>query len=156
MGFSSAFEGVKYATSWKMRCRFLHQKSPSDSWLPLQTAVTSTHNISLVPAVNIRSRSEVREADCHQHSSFEFSRKHCVPVSFSSTNPVIQPSGDISITSGLQSRFIDTPQTLQKKVFAPPWNVPKFHPAIIMLVLDLLRSFKAARSVRKCRSPYLI
>jgi hypothetical protein len=29
---------------------------------------------------------------------------------FPSTNPVIQPSGDISITFGLQSRFIDSPR----------------------------------------------
>jgi hypothetical protein len=75
------------ATSWKLRRRFLHHMSTSDSRLPLQTAVTSTHNTSLVPAVNIQSQSEVRVADCHSHCSFEFSTKHCVPVAIPQHEP---------------------------------------------------------------------
>ena len=50
---------------------------------------------------------------------------------FPSTNPVIQPSGDISITFGLESRFIDSPRHYKRNSsrhletcqnFIPPHN----------------------------------
>jgi hypothetical protein len=134
----------KDAASWKLRCRFLHRTSTSDSRLPLQTAVTPTHNNSLVRAVNIQSRSEVRKADCHSHSSFEFSPKHCVSVAI----PQHEPSDTAQwrnlnyIWARITIHWFS--QTLQKKFFAPPWNVSRFHPPIIMLMQNPRLSFKAA------------